>query len=182
MHCTALMLVLPSLAVLANCQIAGSTAGEYQPQGSIREYFLGAWKLAGTESKYPDGHTIPFPALGANATGFLLYTPSGHMCAQLMKPGRPRWSDDGSPTPMEAASTVDGFTSYCGTFEVLESERVIVHHPETASSPNWQGTIQKRPYHIVNGDQFFFRGVESETQKDGTKVSVTWTITWERLK
>ncbi len=180
MHCASL--IITSLAVLASGQAATTAAGEYQPQGSIREYFLGAWKLVATENKYPDGHTTLFPALGANATGFLLYTPSGHMCAQLMKPGRPAWSDDGNPTPSEASSALDGFTSYCGTFEVLESEHIIVHRPETASSPSWAGSIQKRPYHIVNRDRFFFRGVESETQKDGTKVSVTWTITWERLK
>jgi hypothetical protein len=104
------------------------------------------------------------------------------MCAQLMKPDRPRWSDDGTPTAVEAASALDGFSSYCGTFEVLERERIIVHRPETAWSPTWPGSIQKRPYHLVNQDRFFFRGLASEKQKDGTEVSVTWTITWERLK
>ena len=174
-----LSLLLP--CALAGAQTPSGGPAEYQPQGSIREYFLGAWKLVSTENKYPDGHTTPYPDLGSDAIGFLLYTPSGHMCAQLMKPGRPRWAGD-DPTTAEAASALDGFTSYCGTFEIHEKERTMVNLPETAWSPNFVGTVQKRPYYLVGQDRFYFRGVESEKQKDGTEKSVTWTITWERLK
>lgn len=155
---------------------------EYQPKGSIREYFLGAWKLVSTEDKYPDGRTIPFPDMGPDGVGFLMYTPSGHMCAQLMKPGRPRWSEGDTPTAAEAASALDGFISYCGTFEIREDAHIMIHCPETAASPNYPGTTQERPYHLVNEDCFFFRGASAAKQKDGTEVPVIWTITWERLK
>ncbi len=104
----------------------------YQPRGEMRDYFLGAWKLVSTEKRYPDGRTMPFPDLGADAVGFLIYTPSGHMCAQLMKPGRRHWIVDGTPTPSEATSALDGFFSYCGTFELREQEQTIIHLPETA--------------------------------------------------
>jgi hypothetical protein len=161
---------------------SGGAPTEYQPKSSIREYFLGAWKLVATEHKYPDGHTTPYPELGRDAVGFLMYTPSGHMCAQLMKTGRPRWADGNAPTAAEAASALDGFISYCGTFEIREDTRVMIHRPETAASPNYPGTTQERPYHLVNEDRFFFRGTSKEKQKDGTEVPVTWTITWERLK
>jgi hypothetical protein len=155
---------------------------EYQPKGSIREYFLGAWKLVSTEDKYPDGRTTHFPDLGRDALGFLMYTPSGHMCAQLMKPGRPRWSKGDTPTAAEAASALDGFISYCGSFEIREDAHIMIHRPETAVSPNYPGTIQERPYHLVNADRFFFRGTSTAKQKDGIEVPVIWTITWERLK
>ena len=163
-----------------NSQATESAGAGYQPQGQIRDYFLGTWKLLSTEIKYPDGHTTPFPDLGSDAVGFLLYTPSGHMCAQLMKPGRPRL--DETQTPSEATSALDGFISYCGTFELREHEPTMIHHPETASSPNWVGTIQTRPYHLVSPDRFFFHGTEQEKQKDGTVIPVIWTITWQRLK
>jgi hypothetical protein len=180
---TALMaMLLTSVAALTNAQTTSSAPVEYRPQSSIREYFLGTWKLISTENKYPDGHTTPYPDLGPDATGFLMYTPSGHMCAQLMKPGRPRWAEDSTPTTAEAVSALDGFISYCGTFEILENEHTVVHHPETAWSPNWPRTIQERPYHLVSQDRFFFRGVKREKQKDGTEIPVIWTITWERLK
>jgi Lipocalin-like domain len=175
-------IVLLFIAALTYGQTAGGAPAEYQPKGSIREYFLGAWKLVSAEHKYSDGHTTPYPELGPHAVGFLMYAPSGHMSAQLMKPGRPHWSETNAPTVAEAASALDGFISYCGAFEIRENERVMIHRPETASSPNYPGTTQERPYHRVNEDRFFFRGPGMEKQKDGTEAPVTWTITWERLK
>jgi hypothetical protein len=159
-----------------------TSAPEYAPNGSVRDYFLGAWKLVSTENKYPDGHTTPYAEFGPDATGFLMYTASGHMCAELMKRGRHRWADDNTPTGSEAAEAFDGFFSYCGTFELRERDHVMVHHPETSASPNWVGTSQERPYYLVSENRFFFRGQRKEKQKDGTELSVTWTITWERLK
>ena len=188
MHTAIVSIVLACffLAALAYGQTPDATTGaapaEYQTKGSIREYFLGAWKLVSTEYKYSDGHTTPYPDLGRDAGGFLLYTPSGHMCAQLMKPGRPRWSEGDTPTAPEAASALDGFISYCGAFEVRENGHIMIHRPETAVSPNYPGTTLERPYHLVNQDRFFFRGAGTEKQKDGTEVPVIWTITWERLK
>lgn len=160
---------------------APAASPEYQPKEPIRNYFLGAWKLAGTEVRYPDGHTTPYVDLGSHAVGFLLYTPSGHMCAQLMKPGRPKWASMELPTPAESASALDGFTSYCGTFEIREKDRTIIHRPETAGNPGMVGTDQPRPYHFVSQNRFFFRGEETIEQKDGTKSIEIWTISWERL-
>jgi hypothetical protein len=179
---SAMLLVLFLTSVAALMARPESAGAGYQPPGQIRDYFLGAWKLVSTEKKYPDGRTTPFPDLGSDAVGFLLYTPSGHMCAQLMKPGRPRWIVGEAPTPSEATLALDGFTSYCGTFELREHERTIIHYPQTAWSPNWLGTSQTRRYHMVSPDRFLFRGTEQEKQKEGTVIPVVWTITWERLK
>jgi Lipocalin-like domain len=182
MNAAVVSMVFVFFAALAYGQTEGIAPAEYRPKGSIREYFLGAWKLLSTEYKYPDGRTTPYPDLGREAAGFLMYTPSGHMCAQLMKPGRPRWKERDTPTAAEAASALDGFISYCGAFEIREHERLVIHRPETASSPNYLGTTLERPYHLVNEDRFFFRGPSTDKQKDGTEVPVIWTITWERLK
>ena len=164
-----------------HAQTIGAVFAEYQPQGTIRDHVLGAWKLVSTEIRYLDGHTTPYPDLGPDAIGFLLYTPDSHMCAQLMKPGRPKWADAERPTAAEAESALNGFNSYCGTFEIRESERTIIHHPETAWSPGWVGSEQARPYHLVNQNRFYFRGEDEIEQKDGTRSVITWTITWERL-
>jgi len=172
-------LVLLSLSTTLH---SATSLGEYHPRGSVREYFMGAWKLVAAEVRYPGNRIAPFPDLGPDAVGFLLYTPSGHMCAQLMKPGRPRWFHDDTPTPGEAVTALNGFTSYCGTFEVHEADHTVIHRPETAWSPNWLQTDQVRLYYLVNQDRFFFQGVDKEKQKDGKDVSVVWTITWERLK
>lgn len=162
-----------------NDQATQSAGAEYQPHGQVRDYFLGAWKLVSTEQKYPDGRTRPFPDLGPDAVGFLLYAPSGHMCAQIMRRRSGRLRADEASTP---SASGNGFISYCGTFEVREQEQTMVHRPETASLPNWVGTIQPRRYYLVGPDRFFFRGTEQEKQEDGTAIPVIWTITWERLK
>jgi len=170
------------VAMMFSVAALAQSAPEYKPTGATRDYFLGAWKLVSSENTYPDGHTTPYVELGPNGIGFLMYTPSGHMCAQLMKPGRRRWVDDETPTASEAADALGGFISYCGTFELREGEHMMVHHPVTASFPSGPGTIQERPYHLVNENRFFFRGQRKEKQKDGTEIPITWTITWERLK
>jgi len=176
------LVICLSLASALQAQTANSIADEYQPQGSVRDYFLGAWKLVATEIKYPDGHTEAYPDVGPDGSGFLLYTPAGYMCAQLMKPGRPAWADTRNPTPAEAASALAGFVSYCGKFEVRAGEKAVIHLPTTAWTPNWLGTEQRRPYHLISQDRFFFRVPSKEKQPDGTEVPSTRTITWERLK
>src|SRR5437764_14874458 len=92
-----LMLVICTLSV---AQAQDAAPGEYQPKESIREYFLGAWKLISTEYKYPDGHTQPFPNLGPDAIGFPLITQSGPIAVQIMKSGRTRWTH--APLPTES--------------------------------------------------------------------------------
>jgi len=180
MHTATVLTILVALAASAHGQ-SGSDA-DYHPGNSIRQYFLGTWKLVSSENAYPDGRKVPYPDLGPNAIGFLMYTPDGHMCAQLMKAGRQRWADDVQPSASESVTALDGFASYCGTFQVRESDRTMIHRPQTAWSPNFVGSEQLRPYHLVSQDRFFFRGTEMEKQKDGSEVQITRTITWERLK
>lgn len=181
MHKTVFLVIWLFFAISAGTQANG--ASEFQPQGELRNYFIGAWKLVSTEIRYSDGHVSPYPDLGPNAVGFLLYTPSGHMCAQLMKPGRPQWSDAEIPAPTEAVSALEGFTSYCGAFEIRKSDRTMIHRPQTSLSPGWVGSVQLRPFHLVSADRFFFRGEETDSkQNGGAKAVQTWTITWERLK
>src|SRR3974377_2004444 len=118
------MILVMSLAVLAHAQSAAPP--EYQPQGTVRDYFLGAWRVVSTEYKYADGHTTPYPETGPDGLGFLLYAPSGRMIAQLRKPGRKQGADERNATQTEAVEAVAGFLSYCGKFEVQESERTMI--------------------------------------------------------
>lgn len=182
MRTTTLLVILTCLSALACAQTTKAEPKEFQPGTSIRAYFLGAWKLVSAENEYPDGHKTPYPYLGPNGTGFLMYTPTGYMCAQLMDPARPKWAENNTATATEAGPALAGFVSYCGAFEVRESDHTMIHRPQTAWSPNWIGTEQLRPYHLESQDRFFFRGTETQKQKDGSSIPVIWTITWERLK
>jgi hypothetical protein len=66
------------------------------------------------------------PALGPHGTGFLIYSPDGHLCAELMNPDRPAWNNNAQPTDKEKVFVFDGFFAYCGRYEI-DAER---HGPD----------------------------------------------------
>src|SRR5689334_10518694 len=83
--------------------------------------FIGTWKLLSTQEKLRDGHTRPYTDIGANAQGYLMYAADGHMCATLMKPGRPNWHGEvEEATDAEKISAASGYTTYCGRYKVDE--------------------------------------------------------------
>jgi hypothetical protein len=145
-----------------------------QPSPSTRDRFLGTWKLVSMQEGPSPDKLQPFPDLGPDARGFLIYTASGYMCAQLMNPERAQWAAAAKPTDAERAAAMRGFASYCGRFEVSEAEQVVIHYPETAWSPNYVGTVQKRPYHFLSDDRLVYAG----KNEDGT----CWRVEWERLR
>ncbi len=139
---------------------------------SVRERIVGTWKLVSTEEKLRDGSTRPYPDLGADAVGYLMYAADGHMCAALMKPARPKWQGN-DPTDAEKISAGSGFFAYCGTYSVDEKNGVITHYPEVSYSPNFLGTAQRRPYRF-EGDRMIFSDVAASGEVE------RWTITWEK--
>jgi len=150
-------------------------AQDHPGTDSIRKQFVGTWKLVSTQEQLRDGSTRPYPDLGENASGYLMYTDDGHMCAALMKPGRPAWNnDDEHSTDAEKISAASGFTSYCGRYAIDESSHTMVHYPEVAFRPNFIGSVQKRPYRF-EGSRLIF----SDTVATGEVQR--WTITWERM-
>ena len=103
---------------------------------------VGAWKLVAWENRAADGRvTHPF---GRDAVGYLLYTPEGHMCATLMRVGRPRFAagDLLAGEPAEQLAAVRGYLSYAGRYTFLGD--TILHHVEVSLFPNWIGTDQER--------------------------------------
>jgi hypothetical protein len=142
-------------------------------QQTVRDKIVGTWTLVSTAEKLRDGTTRPYPDLGPNASGYLMYSKDGHMCAMLMKPSRPEWHDSIYPSDAEKLTAGSGFTAYCGTYSIDEKLHVIVHHPEVSYSPNFIGTDQPRPYRF-EGNRLVFSGIE----KDGEVER--WTIVWEK--
>ena len=143
---------------------------------SSTKAILGTWKLVSTEEKLRDGSTRPYPDLGPQASGYLMYTDDGHMCAILMKPGRPKWEHSQEhATDAEKISAASGFTSYCGTYKLDEKNHVIWHDPEVSFCPNFLGTEQKRPYRL-EGNRLILSDVVSEGEVE------RWTIVWEKVR
>jgi hypothetical protein len=141
-----------------------------------RERFIGTWELVSTEEQLTDGSKRPYPAVGKDGKGFLMYGADGHMCAELMNPDRPKWKDEQKPTDQEKALAMGGFIAYCGRYELDEAHRVMFHHPEVAWMPNYVGTRQERPYKL-EGDILTFSNKAS-----GEPGIAGWTITWRKLR
>ena len=143
---------------------------------SARDRFVGSWELVSTEFLMKDGSKRPYPELGANGRGYLMYTADGHMCAQLVNPNRPAWKDVSHPTPAEKIAAIDGLDAYCGRFEVDEAKHVMTHYPEIAWQPNFEGTTQPRPYEFRD-DLLVFS--DKEDKEPG---ALSYAITWRRMK
>ncbi len=108
------------LAASLGVVLATSAAQTFRSTGQtlLRAQLVGTWELVSTEDHLKDGSTRAYPDVGPHGKGFLIYTADGYMCAQLMNPDRPRWKDEGQPTDAEKISAYDGFSSYCGPYEV----------------------------------------------------------------
>ncbi len=144
--------------------------------GSVRDRLIGTWMLVSTEERLKNGTTRPFKEVGPNGRGYLMYTADGHMCAALMRPGRPKWKNYEEPTREEKIAAIDGLVAYCGRFEVDEAKQAVYHYPEVAWSPNYLGTKQTRPYKFENGLLVF-----SSTETGDPQVE-SWNITWRKAK
>jgi Lipocalin-like domain len=132
--------------------LAAATALEAAP--SIRDRFLGVWRLIRCESRYKDGRTeYPY---GEKPVGRITYDKAGRMSAQLMRPGRPAGKVPsgvglvvGNATTDEIREAVDGFASYFGTFDIDEKTKTVTHHVQGCLVPSWVGTDLKRTYQFT---------------------------------
>ena len=118
----------------------------------VRAALVGAWRLLSLRHVRPDGST-EYP-LGPDAIGQIVYTASGRMSAQLMRPGQPRFEAGraGQATDREAATAFHNFASYYGSFRIDAEAGAVVHEVEGSSFPNMIGTDQVR-YYRIEGDR-----------------------------
>jgi Lipocalin-like domain len=124
----------------------------------LKAKLLGAWRLTGYLAEGPNGDVV-YP-LGSDATGYIMYTPDGHMSASVMRSGRPKFSSSDlvAGTPEEHATAAAGYLAYAGTFDVDDSSGVVIHHIQTALVPNWVGNDFKRKV-ILDGDKLELRAL-----------------------
>jgi hypothetical protein len=111
---------------------------------------VGTWRLVAWENRTAGGRvTHPF---GQDAVGYLLYSADGHMCATVMRAGRPRFAagDLLAGGRDERLAAAESYVSYGGRYTFL-GDRVI-HHVAVSLFPNWVGTDQERLVDLV-GDR-----------------------------
>jgi hypothetical protein len=120
---------------------------------SEKEQFAGTWKLVSWKLEQPDGEPIDTP-LGPNPLGWIMYHPAGTMSVVLMRPDRPKFASNNlmEATPEEIKAAFEGYISYCGSYEVNEEERFVIHRLQLSWFPNLVGTEQKR-FFAFSGDR-----------------------------
>jgi hypothetical protein len=124
---------------------------------SSGEQFQGTWRLVSWNIKKADGELTGSP-LGSDPLGWIMYRPEGSMCVALMRPDRPQFASNNlmEATPEEIKACFEGYIGYCGTYEVNDRERLIIHHIELSSFPNLVGTQQKRHFELA-GDRLILK-------------------------
>ena len=118
---------------------------------SATEQFAGTWSLVSWKIEQADGAVID-PLLGPGPVGWIMYHPGGQMSVVLMRPDNPKFVSDNlmEATPEEIRAAFEGFVSYCGSYEVNEQERFVIHHLEMSWFPNLVGTEQKRFFEFAD--------------------------------
>lgn len=154
----------------------GNPPASTNESSAIRTRLIGTWELVSTEERLKDGTTRPYPDMGPDGKGYLMYTTDGHMCAALMNPHRAQWKDMDKPSEVEKVNAMDGFVGYCGRYEIDEANHIVYHFPEVAWMPNYVGTKQKRPYRF-DADRLTF----SDRDTSGGEVE-SWTIRWKKMR
>jgi hypothetical protein len=143
-----------------------------------KEKFTGAWKLISTDYRTEEGEVIyPF---GEEVIGQLMYDGKRSMAAQVIKARRPNFASNDwlKGTPEEIKAAFEGFRSYFGTYDVDEEKKMVTHHIQGSSFPNWMtGGVDNVRYYEFSGNRLTLR---TAPLLMGGK-NVIGRLVWERL-
>jgi len=137
---------------------------------------IGSWRLISCKVERSDGSVQDL--YGPSPLGLLMYDRSGHMSVHLLKPDLPKCgTQDRRRCPdAQARIAFDNYGGYWGRYEVRPFEKVVFHHVEGASAPDWVGTSQKR-FVEISGKRLT---ITTSPQQVGGVESVV-VLVWERV-
>jgi hypothetical protein len=145
-------LIVASAVTPCFSQTRGSTE-------SVREPFVGAWRLAWLEEPGPDGNVHK-----ADCTGMLVYTPDGHMSVQVMY-RNPQNSTGTAPVQYAQG----GYEASFGTYQVDERAHTFTFHVEGAMVRSLVGQDLTRVYEL-SGKQLIVKS---------SNPNEHWRVAWE---
>ena len=140
---------------------------------TLASALIGAWRLESTVQRFADGTVRPSPLYGPDGVGYLIYSPSGQMCAVLADPHRELWISPDEPTQEELQSIHTHFIAYCGRYEVLDQESVVLHHIELHVTPNNIGTIAARRVSF-EGSRLTLQPLDDELPAGMLEYTLRW--------
>jgi hypothetical protein len=108
----------------------------------------GTWTLVAADQIRSDGARVR--DYGESPKGRLIVDAAGRYSLQIFKSERPRFvgPDKVNGTADEFKAAVMGSSTHFGTVTVDAKEGLLLFAIESASFPNWEGTMQKRKYKL----------------------------------
>jgi hypothetical protein len=136
---------------------------------SLKDRFIGTWKLVNIEQRSARGEVIP-PAAGAigNRTGYIIYDPAGYMAVSIMPVGRKKYAGP-QPTEEEAKAAITGYAAYFGTFTIDHAEGTVRHRLQGSLNPG-MAPDQKRFFEF-SGNRLTLRPPPAA---NGNQTRLTW--------
>jgi hypothetical protein len=158
--------------------------GAQSPTDPLQAQLIGSWRLVSRQTTLLNGQVVTDPGLSATPNGILIYDQSGHVAAQLSRPGRTVASITQECANIQkvkgtndTAQTVLGYDAYFGTYKVDIKRGIVIHHLESALFPEDVGKDIPRHFSL-EGDKLTIDF--NTTTSDGTQVKRT--LVWSRLK
>lgn len=157
--------------------ILGGMLSSVVPQSSrsLRAQLIGTWRFVSASQRMADGTVRPDPQTGPRGKGYIIYTETGQMCAMIANPDRPKWKSEAAPQEDELRSAFAGLVAYCGSYEVNEREKYVVHHIELDRVPN-RADMDRKRYLSLSGKRLILRPADLP---EGVQA---WEVVWERVE
>ena len=149
--------VVSALVVLTAVTLSGSQ--HPGGSGSIRDQFVGGWRLVRLEQPGTDGKIH-----SADSTGLLVFTSDGHMSVQVMERNPQAQSAAGSEQYSQG-----GYEASFGSYEIHESSHTFTFHVEGALVRTLIGKELSRSFEL-SGKQLIVKSTNPDEH---------WRVVWE---
>jgi hypothetical protein len=179
-RCLMLLLSLGILLAVPNAALIAQPKPIPQQATSVREEFIGSWRLVSVETKRPNGEVI-FPFYGKHPEGLLIYDRSGWMSVQIVSDPKPLVPSTPSreiflgATAAEKVTAIDGYYAYFGTWTVNPSSSTVTHHIQQSLYPGERGEEGVRRFAFA-GNRLMLIAKTHEMGEEHER-----SLVWERL-
>jgi len=148
-------------------------SSQAQSTEDVAGQLAGMWRLVSNPQRLADGTTRQSGNIGyafLDATG-------SHMCFLSMRPNRPAWKSEATPTPEEGLTALRGIGAYCATLEIHAKEGFMDRRYDINQNPNAVGRATRRWYSFQDSDRMTLRVDAAEL----TRPVVETLFIWERV-
>ena len=152
---------------------ANAPGGQSSPRastGSLKDRFVGTWKLVSMEQRNAKGEVIPPASPAPNRTGYIIYDPAGYVAVSIMPVGRKKYAAQ-QPTDDEAKAAMTGYAGYFGTFIVNEKEGFVTHRLQGSVNPGM--AVDQKRFFELSGNRLTLKPPPGASGAGASRVQST---------